>query len=158
MSLYSLMITVFAVIFWIFRIVVTLTTTLKWEFFMTPLNVNVEIALLFITLFCLVFICRRKIIAALIYLLTHLGYFGVYLYEKIANIITGAIELDAALTIDLFFALIGIIIPFLIFLDIGFSNSSKKTTSRIKTTDWFYHNKKYDRQFDERADRNQYKF
>lgn len=158
MSLYSLMITVFAVIFWIFRIVVTLTTTLKWEFFMKPLNVNVEIALLFITLFCLVFICRRKIIPALIYLLTHLGYFGVHLYNRIANLITGTAILEPTTVIDLFFALLGIVIPFLIFLDIGSSNSSKKTTNRIRTTDWFYHNKKYDREFDERADRNQYKF
>lgn len=158
MSLYSVMITVFAVIFWIFRIVVTLTTTMKWEFFIEPLNVNVEIGLLFVTLLCLVFICRRKMTAALIYLLTHLGYFGVYLYKAIANIVVGATQLDPTTVIDLFFALVGIVIPFLIFLDIGYSQSAKKTTSRIRTTDWFYHNKKYDRQFDERADRNQYKF
>lgn len=59
--------------------------------------------------------------------------------------------------INVFISIIGIILPFIIFVDIGFSQSSKKTTNKTKKTDWFYQNEEFDRKYDERADKNQYK-
>ncbi len=49
----------------------------------------------------------------------------------------------------------GIVIPFLVFSDVmlqksGFSPANKNTA-------WYYENEKYDREYDARADRNQYK-
>ena len=50
----------------------------------------------------------------------------------------------------------GIVIPTLTFLDILF-NKSRKGKGGDKNTDWFFTNKDYDREFDERSDRNQYR-
>lgn len=49
----------------------------------------------------------------------------------------------------------GIVIPFLVFADIVIQKSRFHSADR--DTDWYYENEKYDRKFDERADRNQYK-
>ena len=53
--------------------------------------------------------------------------------------------------------LVGIIIPVLTFIDI-LLNKNRTLGKGKKKEDWFYNNEAYDRQFDERADRNQYKF
>ena len=37
-------------------------------------------------------------------------------------------------------------------------DKNRKAHPVDKKTDWFYKNEKFDRQFDERADRNEYKF
>ena len=50
---------------------------------------------------------------------------------------------------------LGVLIPFLVFFDVLIQKSRFHPTDR--NTDWYYGNKKYDRKFDERADRNQYK-
>ena len=51
---------------------------------------------------------------------------------------------------------IGVLIPLLTFLDI-LINKNRRKFGADKKTDWFYKNEKYEREFDERADRNQYK-
>ena len=51
---------------------------------------------------------------------------------------------------------IGILIPLLLFFDI-LLNKDRTAGRKDKKTDWFYTNKDYDREFDERADRNQYR-
>ncbi len=51
----------------------------------------------------------------------------------------------------------GIVIPAFIVLDILF-NKDRKSEIRNKKTDWFYGTDKFDREYDERADKNQYKF
>ena len=50
----------------------------------------------------------------------------------------------------------GIIIPLLIFFDI-LLNKNRTIGTGAKKEDWFYANEEYDRKFDERADRNQYR-
>lgn len=158
MTLFSMMLVAFAVLFWIFRVGVALTASLNLEFFLEPLNLDIEIALAFVTLFCLIFICRRNIIAALIYLLSHIGYFGVFAYNEITRMLTGDYIVSMNNYINLIFSIAGIILPFLVFLDIGLSNNDKKSTRLTKKTDWYYQGTQYDREYDERADRNQYKF
>ena len=59
--------------------------------------------------------------------------------------------------LTLFVSFIGVLIPFLTVMDI-FLNKNRAGAAKDKKTDWFYKNKDYDRQYDERADRNQYKF
>lgn len=93
-------------------------------------------------------------IGALIYLLSYWGYFGMYIY----NIFQKAEEIVMLDYLNVAVSIIGVILPFIILIDIGFSQSSKKTTNKTKKTDWYYQNDKFDRQYDERADKNQYKF
>ena len=137
---------------WILRIAATITTTLGTEFPIAVYNMSIEIPLLFITFFSFLFIFKRKIIGALVYMLTYVGYFGMFLYNIINK---GDITPDDYLNILI--SILCVIIPIFIFLDIGL-NRNQKNVSLDKKTDWFYKNKKFDREFDERADRNQYKF
>ncbi len=153
MSMFSVLMGLFAIIFWILRVAVAFTASMNIEFFLTPLNLPVEIILTFVTLISIILIFRKSIIGALIYLLSYWGYFGVYIY----NIFQKAEEIVMLDYLNVFVSIIGIILPFIIFMDVGFSQSSKKTSSKTKKTDWYYQNEKFDRQYDERADKNQYK-
>ena len=40
----------------------------------------------------------------------------------------------------------------------GYTEAATENFKDVKKEDWFYANEQYDRKFDERADRNQYKF
>lgn len=154
MSMFSLLTGLFAIIFWIIRVAVAFTASMNMEFFLVPLNLHVEIILTFVTLISIILIFKKSMIGALIYLLSYWGYFGVYIY----NIFQKAEEIVMLDYLNVAVSIIGVILPFIILVDIGFSQSSKKTTNKTKTTDWYYQNDKFDRQYDERADKNQYKF
>lgn len=152
MVVMSYILLMMAGVLWILRIAATVTETLGTEFPIAVYNMSIEIPLLFITFFSFLFIFKRKIIGALVYMLTYVGYFGMFLYNIINK---GDITPDDYLNILI--SILCVIIPVFIFLDIGL-NRNQKNVSLDKKTDWFYKNKKFDREFDERADRNQYKF
>lgn len=154
MSMFSMLISLFAVIFWILRVATAFTASMGFEFMLQPLNLQVEIILSFITFACIILIFRRRLLGALIYLITYLGYFGVYLYNLLNNV-EKIVVLDYT---NILVSIIGILLPIIILLDVGMSQSAKKTSNKTKHTDWYYQNEKYDREYDERADRNQYKF
>jgi len=71
------------------------------------------------------------------------GSISIYIYSKFKKIN--------------FLDLLDYIIPFLAFANIGLS-SGKKGSVRNKKTDWFYGTDEYERNLDDRADKNQYKF
>ena len=60
------------------------------------------------------------------------------------------------LYMNIFVALIGVIIPVAAFFDV-LLDKNRKANPVHKQTDWFYKNKDYDRKLDERADKNQYR-
>ena len=154
MSMFSMLISLFAVIFWILRVAVAFTASMGYEFMLQPLNLPVEIILAFVTFACILLIFKRSLIGALVYLISNLGYYGVYLY----NILVKTEEIVVVDYANILVSIIGILLPLIIFIDVGMSQSAKKTTTKTKMTDWYYQNDKYDREYDERADRNQYKF
>lgn len=154
-SLFSYLITMFAAMFWLFRLVVATTYTMSIDFGIVPLDNNMEILLLFVTLFCMIFIIKRNIIGALVYFVAYGLYFGTDLYNQVMLIING--EAGMMDYTALLISCIGVIIPFLTVMDI-FLNKDRKGSVRDKKTDWFYTNKEYERKLDERADKNQYKF
>jgi len=120
---------------------------MKGEFICVPYNTSVEILILFLTIPCILGVIRRNRIIATLYFGMYGAYFGTVLYNDLT-----------ASTIDYFAVLmnaLGIILPLLIFLDIIIQKSGI-VPSNIES-DWYYDNEKYDRQYDERADRNQYK-
>lgn len=154
MTMFSMLISLFAVIFWILRVAVAFTASMGIEFILQPLNLPLEIILTFVTFICIIFIFKRKLIGAFGYLLANLGYYGVYLY----NALITAEEFGTVNIINVLVSIIGILLPLIIFIDVGMSQSAKKTSNKTKNADWYYQNDKYDRKYDERADRNQYKF
>lgn len=154
-SMFSWLITISGGMFWIFRVIVAVTYSMSIDFPITPLNFTTEIILLFVTLICMILIVKRNIIGALIYFIGYGLYFGNDLYNGVINIING--QIGGTDYFSLFISLLGILIPFLIVMDI-FLNKEGKGSTKNKKTDWFYTNEEYTRKLDERADKNQYKF
>ena len=117
--------------------------------FTTP-GIEMEIAVIFITLISIFMIFRRNLIFASIYLGTYFAFFTYGIALMNGNISTNTQLLNAMLMI------LGILIALLNFLDVMF-NKNRKGSTKDNKTDWFYATDKYEREFDERADRNQYK-
>ncbi len=157
MEIFSYLLTFMGVLFWFFRAIATLMFQLDRDFFAQPLNVTYEIIVLFLTLPCIVLVIKRNIIGAAMYLAIYITYFGSVLIDAINTAqATGFNIINSA---DMLCTFIGVVIPILTFLDILFNkNRNAGGGSAAKKTDWYYKNKDYDREFDERADRNQYKF
>lgn len=145
----------FMVMFWIFRIIVTLTSELNIDFGgMVPLNKEMEIALLFAFLVCVILVVKRNLIGGLLYLLLYGMYFGTYLFNNISAIIES--EGSVGVYMNTFVSLIGMIIPIAVLLDL-LADKGRKNNPKDKKTDWFYNNEDYDRKMDDRADKNNYR-
>lgn len=153
-SLFSYLLTFFAIMFWFFRAIATVLYQLDQEFFAVPLNVNLEILILFATLPCIILVIKRNIVGAAAYLGIYVAYFGTALYEAVVEMQVDGITIVNSS--NMFALLLGVVIPLLTFLDILF-NKNRTLGNGRKKENWFYGNEKYDRKFDERADRNQYK-
>mgnify|MGYP004471422003 FL=1 len=152
------MLVMFMVLFWLLRIVIALAYELKWNFAgLVPLNQSMEIALLFVFLLCLILIVKRKMIGALLYLLTYGMYFGTNVTSNIQTILDVANgTTDISQYLNLFMSVIGIILPIAVLLDLLWDRE-RKENPKDKKTDWFYKNQKFDREMDERADKNNYR-
>jgi len=155
MTLFGYLMTGMAGIFWLFRAVIAIFATLEKPFPVVPLNLTIEIVLLFVSFICLVLVLRKRMFVAIIYMISNFAYFGVDLYKSIEAIIEEGATLNSYP--NLIFSFIGVILPFLIFASIGL-NTGTKSAGNTKSTDWFYKSTEHDRVYDERADRNQYKF
>lgn len=147
----------FMVMFWAFRAVVTLMAELHQDFGgIVPLNKTLEIILLFVVLVCIVLVVKRKMVGALIYLLSYGMYFGTDILRNISTIIEAEGQLPATIFMNLFVSFIGIILPVAVLLDM-LVDRNRKNNPKDKKTDWFYKNEKFDRQLDDRADKNNYR-
>ena len=157
-NLSSWLIAIFAFMFWGFRVITTILYSLGTEFVAEPIDLTMEIALLFITFICICFITKRKLLPSIIYLISHLAYYGIYLYQNIISIINEEKLINAGIDnyLSILIAFVGIIIPIAAFFDV-LLDKNRKAHPVDKQTDWFYKNKDFDRKLDERADKNQYR-
>lgn len=153
-NLSSWLIAIFAFMFWTFRVIITALYAMGTEIILPPMDMTMEIVLLFLTFVCICFITRRKLLPSLIYLIAHVLYYGVYIYQNIEAIINQSGSLD--LYMGLFVCLIAVIIPLVAFFDV-LLDKNRKANPVDKQTDWFYKNKEFDRKMDDRADKNQYR-
>ena len=153
-NLSSWLIAIFAFAFWGFRVVATTLYSMGTDFVLAPMNMTMEIVLLFITFICICFITRRKLLPTIIYLVAHVIYYGIYIYNSMDSIIAGNAPIE--LYSNLLVCLVGIVIPIAAFFDV-LLDKNRKANPIDKKTDWFYKNKEYDRKLDERADKNQYR-
>ena len=146
------MIAMFMIMYWGFRVVVAYQAANYAEFFVQPINLTVEIILLFVTVVCIILVFKRKLIGGIIYFLSYLAYFGTDLFKAIMPVFSGEdVSVDYMTAFTSFLA---IVLAFAVLLDLAVDKGRKP---KDKKTDWFYTNKEYDRQFDDRADRNNYK-
>ena len=155
-SVFSWLITALAVMFWIFRVIITIMATVKVDFIIVPIDINVEIALLFLTIPCLIAILKRNIIGGIIYFGLYGWYFGTELAEIMQNVLVNNIEvLPMSVIIGAITCIVALLIALLNLIDIVFSKY-RKSENPSKKVDWFYKNEKFDRELDERIDKNNY--
>lgn len=153
-SLTSYLLAIFMVMFWIFRIVVAFTASIGINIGFNPINLNMEIVLLFVTIPCIVLVFKRNIIGSILYLIVYLSYFGIDLYGIVTGIMSGYTTLvDYTRALSSF---IGVVLPIVVFFNL-LIDKNRITYTEDKKTDWFYKNEEYDRKLDSRVDKNQYR-
>lgn len=85
-SLASYLLVIFMVMFWIFRIIVAFTTSMGINIGIVPMDMNMEIILLFVTIPSIILVVKRKLIGAILYLISYGAYFGMDLYNTVMGI------------------------------------------------------------------------
>jgi len=150
----SWLITVFAFMFWGFRLVGTTLHSVGSEFLFAPTDMTMEIALLFITFICVCFFIKRRLWASIIYLSAHFLYYAPSFMTHFTQIINKTMEMDGYM--GTLFEFIGLVLPLAALFDV-LVDKNRKANPTDKKTDWFYKNKDYDRKLDERADKNNYR-
>ena len=155
-NLSSWLLLMFLILFWIFRIAVTLSFQYGRDFGgFTVIDNTTEIAMLFVTILCVIFIVRRWALGGIIYMLGYGYYFGKYILDAIPTLTSGE-NVDFVLLQNVIVGALAVFLGFFIVLDILIEKIRRKNYSDNKT-DWFFKNKKSDRKLDERADKNQYR-
>lgn len=157
-NLSTWLLVMFVVMFWVFRIIIAFAYETNMNFGgIVPINQQLEIILLFVVLACIILIIKRKVIGALIYLVAYGMYFGTTLIDGVKTLINTSSEVTNPISyMNTFIALIGIILPVAVLLDL-LLDKNRKANPKDGKTDWFYNNKDFDRNLDERADKNNYR-
>ena len=140
----------FMIMFWVFRIIVAVCFNLGINFIVTPMDLNFEVILLFLTFISVILVIKRSVLGGIIYLIGNGLYFGASIFNAISQ------TQGTSDYMNIFISFIGIVLPVLVLFDL-LLDKNRKAHPVDKKTDWFYKNKDYDRKFDERADRNEYK-
>jgi len=156
-NLSTWLLVMFMVMFWVFRIIVTVMTQYNMDLGgITSQNVQLEIIILFVNLVCFALVAKRKLAGGLIYLLVNGMYFGVDIYNNLLPVISGEAG-GINIYMNLFISFVAMILAVAVLLDL-LVDKGRKANPTDKQTDWFFKNSDYDRKYDDRADRNQYKF
>lgn len=151
------MLVIFMVMFWFFRTIVALASELNIEIGFVPLNSQMEVILLFVTLLSIVLVTKRKLVGGLIYVISYGMYFGVDLANNVMKMLEqGKTTLGITVYTSTFVSLLAMILAIAVLLDL-LVDKSRKVNPIDKKTDWFYNNEQYDRKLDERADKNNYR-
>ena len=141
------------VVLFIFRLIVVITATMGIEFMIQPINVNYELALLFIMIICIILMSKNKLSGAVILSIASIAYYGPTLLGQLTGLSTG-VNINSAL--EAVVSLACVIIPIFAFFIIAFAKEQEKRPVD-KKTDFFYKTDRYDRQYDDRADKNNYR-
>ena len=145
----SYLIVMFMGLFWLFRVIAAGATTFGVDVGIPIIEFNFEIILIFSTLVCILLVIKRNLIGAILYLAIHGYYFGMNLFQMLLGNI--AMDYMGALI-----SFIGVVLPIAVLFEMLFDKNRKKHYKDGKT-DWYYNNEEYDRKYDERADRNNYR-
>ena len=142
------------VIFWILRIVAAYTASMGMEFMIKPIDMNTEILLIFVALLSFILIAKRKFLGAIIYIIGYWGYFGVSLWKNIVQMQTVGGMINDYMSV--FFSFIGVILPIATLLEL-LLDKNRQSHYKDQKTDWYYADKQYDMQKDDRDDKNNYR-
>lgn len=148
------LILMFSIMLFIFRLIVVFTTTMGIEFMIESINVEFEIALLFIMVISIILMSKNKLSGAVILTIASLAYYGPSLLEQISLLSSGVTNSKVGL--EALVSVVCLIIPIFAFFIIAFAKEQEKRPVD-KKTDFFYKNEAYDRKYDDRADKNNYR-
>lgn len=152
-SLSSWLLAMFMFMFWVFRVIIAFNAQYGSDFGgFIAFNYTVEVVLLFVTIIAFILFLRRNIIGGIIYLVTYGFYFGQYIFS---NLFSGQNMSEMVLQ-NIMVSGIAILIALFTFFDLLITSVRKKDP-KDKKTDWYFNNEKYDRKYDERADKNEYR-
>ena len=156
-SLLSWLLVMFMGMFWIFRIVVAFQAQYEQDFGgFIVFNLTVEVILLFLAIVCMALVLRRNIIGGIIYLGAYGYYFGGYIVtNSLPSLINGE-TLSMSVLQNTMIAAVGLLIALFVFFDLLIARVRRRDP-KDKKTDWYFQNDKYDRKYDERADKNEYR-
>lgn len=156
-SLSSWLLVMFMGMFWLFRVAVAFQAQYNENFGgFIAFNTTIEIVLLFVTILCMILVLRRNFLGGILYLASYGFYFGGYILQNFIPALMSENGADITIMQNGFVSLIAIVIAFCVFFDL-LVNKIRKRDPKDKKTDWFFQNDKYDRKYDERADKNQYR-
>lgn len=148
------LIIMFMVMLLIFRFVVLFTTVIGIDFPITVANENFEIVMLLISLVCIILFTKTKLSGAIIYLVASFAYYGPEFIKLLPVAMDGAITMEMATQIIVL--LVELVIPiFALFILIY--DKKQEINPVDKKTDFFYKGDQYDRKYDDRADKNNYR-
>lgn len=142
------------VIFWLLRIIAAYTYAMGIDFMIQPIDMNLEITMIFVALLAFILIAKRKFLGSVIYMIGYFGYFGVELFKNLQQMMNVSGMINDYMSV--LFSLIGITLPIFTFVDL-LLDKNRQLHPKDKKTDWFYGNKKYDMEKDKREDRNNYR-
>jgi len=156
-SLSSWLLVMFMAMFWIFRIVVAFQAQYEQDFGgFIAFNMTIEVILLFLTILCMALVLRRNIIGGIIYLGSYGYYFGGYILTNAIPSLVNGEELNMSVLQNAMVAAVGLLIAIFVFFDLLIARVRRRDP-KDKKTDWYFQNEKYDRKYDERADKNEYR-
>ena len=141
----SWLIAMFAFMFWGFRLVGTALYSIGIDFMFVPSNMTMEVVLLFLTFICICFMIKRRLLAAVIYLIAHFMYYGPSFVTHFTQIMDGTI--DATQVMGMMFEFFGLVLAIAALFDV-LLDKNRKAHPTDKKTDWFYKNKEFDEVYD----------
>lgn len=155
------MLTIFMVMFWLFRALVALCTQFSIDLLgIVAYDFNKEVIIAFLTLICIAFFTKRNLFGALAYFGIYFVYFGEHFLTNIIPLFQGQASLDISTSLNLIIDLIAIVLAAFVLVDV-LLDKGRKSSAKDGKTDWYFKNDKYDEELkarDEREDKNQYKF
>lgn len=144
----------FSALLFIFRLIVVITTVLGVKFSVISLNVGFELILLVLMLLSIILMVKTKLTGATIFLVGSLVYYVPDLINSFRNL--SAVTSTMEGSIQLISSIISLLIPIFAFFIILLAK--KQQISPVnKKTDFFYKGDQYDRKYDDRADKNNYR-
>lgn len=146
-----------AVVHWIFRFFVGWNYYEEKDFIVQPYSFAFEMVLLFLTVFIFIWLIKKKLWAALVYFIGYGIYYGAEIYNFVTNTTSQNFFKALLNNYNVVAAFAGLLVAFLVFIYIV-SYKGKAGDKRMQSMEWFFKKGNHERNYDERADRNQYKF
>ena len=153
-SMAHYLIIMFMVMLLIFRFIVLFTTSLAIDFPVKSYNEGMEVGVIFITLVCIILFTKTKLIGGILYLVTSFIYYGFEFFKLLPSIIAENISMDEGT--QAIVLMIELVIPIFAFFILLY-DKKQEIAPTDKKTDFFYKGDQYDRKYDERADKNNYR-